>query len=86
MTQHDGNRTFNHRADLKGGKALGRDALKISIRLELFKKRYALFNKSMGEAYIPLAGLQGVLSYEGVTDMMYKGTPVHTHHIKRTGR
>ena len=78
--QHDSSRTFNHRADLKGGKAFGRDALKVSVRLELFKKRYALFTKSMGEAFIPLSGLQGVLSYEGVTDMMYKGIPVHIHY------
>lgn len=71
---------FNHKADLKGGKALSRDALKVSVKLELFKRRYGLFSKSMGNAYIPFTGLQGVLSYEGTSDMIYKGEAVHIHY------
>ena len=52
----------------------------MSIKLELFKKRYALFYKSIGNAYIVLSKLQGTLSYQGVSDMLYKGNAIHIHY------
>lgn len=71
---------FNYKTDLKGGKAFGRDTLKVSVKLELFKRRYGLFSKSMGNAFIPFSGLQGMITYDGVSDMIYKGEAVHIHY------
>lgn len=34
----------------------------------------------MGNAYIPFTGLQGMITYEGVADMIYKGQPLHIHY------
>lgn len=61
---------------LQSGKTLGREFLKSSAKIELIKRKYGLFSKSVGQTYIPMAKLQGLITAEGKADVVYKGKPI----------
>jgi hypothetical protein len=60
-------------------KTLGKDLMKMSIKIEFWKKLPFFRTKTVGSIMIPLHNLQGIISYDGTVEHMYKGSPLVLH-------
>lgn len=56
-----------------------KDLLNGSIKVDFYKRKFQLFSKFCGSAFIPLKCLQGNLSATGTAVSPYKGEDMHLH-------
>lgn len=49
------------------------------MKVEFVKRKFALFSKPMGSAFLSFEKLSGCITAEGTTDLNYKGSPLHLH-------
>jgi hypothetical protein len=58
---------------------LDRSFGKSVLRVEFFKKKYLITNRTVGSVNIELSKLQGCTEYSGKASLDYKGSPMELH-------
>lgn len=65
--------------DFKSPDGISKDLGNHSLKLEIFKRKFGVFSKSIGTAYIPFKNLEGSNSYEGKVETSYKEDAMFIH-------